>query len=332
MRISFAGQTFYMDAQSRTIWPSPNIPQYFSTTINKTKGYVKDVFQSPSAQQPLILQTCPGYTFLPPEMFHLIECFEKAEEKAISEIAVVDKSGNVLGSWQDIKPGHKCYFIAPLTPWQYARLQGTQIVKDFQQYHIGREKEIMSVADAQINLFNPQPSGNIEVRAALVKRKEESLALITNISRQQERYIRKIAEQYFSRWPDAKIKTYYDLLEEAHEEAPTRSRSQANVTPLSIASYGQKPEEAFRHFLEHLHHYALSHFFPPEHKGEDLTSMCEKFYRQSGYLKVKQHSWEVILRPFSQKELQKSAQIACQKFNQSGLKFPSQENLRIYLQ
>ena len=333
MQIDFANQIFYLDAQLRTVWPNPKIPLYFSATLNKTKSYIKRIFQSPSLQRPLILQVSPGYTFLPSEMFNLIQCLEKASsDEPISRIVVVDKSGELLRVWQNVKPGQKCFFIAPLSPWQYARLEGTKIVQGFRQYHIGPEKEIMSVADAEVNLFNPQLNKNIRLRAALVRRKEERLALITNISRREERYIRKIAEQYFSRWPEGKVETYYDLLEEAHKEALGRSRSRACLTPFLAIGYSQRPEDAFRLFLEHLHSYAKTHFFPLEYEAETLKSMTEKFYKQSGYLKIKRDCWEIILRPFGQQKLQKDLQIACARFNQMDIEFPDRRRLRIYLQ
>ena len=332
VRIDFSKQTFHLDGQCRTVWPNTKIPRFFSASVNKTRGYIKSIFQSPSPQRPLILQTSPGYTFLPTEMFNLIQCFEQAADEPISRIVIADKSANTLDSWQDVRPGRKCFFIAPLSPWQYARLQGTQIVRGFRQYFIGPEKETMAIAEAKINLFDSQLSKNIRVRAALVRRKEERLALITNISRREERYIRKIAEQYFWRWPAAKkVETYYDLMDEAQGEALARSHSHAELSPLSAMSYRQRPEDTFRLFLEHLHHYALSRFFPSEYEAESLKSMREKFYRQGGFLKIKQNCWEILLRPFGQKGLQKDVQIACRRFNQSGVRFPEGTLLRLNL-
>ncbi len=332
VRIDFAGQTFYLDAQGRTVWPTLKVPKHFTTTINKTKSYIKSIFQSPAGQQPLILQTAPGYTFLPPEAFNLIHCFEQAKDRPISRIVAMGKFGETLAFWSDLKTGRKLHFIFPLSPWQYGRLHGTQIVKGFRQYRIGPNKEAMSVADARINLFNPQLHTSIGLRAAMVRRANERLALVTNISWREERYIRRIAEQYFTRWPDATIKTYYDLLEGAHQEVLSRSQGKMYVTPLLTTSYSQQPQDAFRLFLEHLHRYALGHFFPTEYEAEDLKAMCEKFYRQSGYLRIKQHCWEVFLQPFPQKNLQKACQVACQRFNQSNIQFPAQKSLRIYQQ
>ena len=333
VRINFAGQTFYLDAQGRTVWPSATkIPRCFNTTLNKANGYIKDIFQSPSPQRPLILQASPGYTFLPTEMFNLIQCLEQAHDEPVSRIVVIGKDSENLAFWENLKAPRRCFFLAPLSPWQYARLQGTKIVCDFRQYHIGPEKEVMAVADARINLFNPQLNRNISLRAALVRRKEERLALITNISRREERYIRKIAEWYFTRWPDKKAKTYFDLLEEAHQEMLMRGRSQAPLAPFIMTGYSQRPQDAFRLFLEHLHCYAQSRFFSSEYDKETLVSMREKFYRQGGYLKIKQESWEIFLRPFSPKKMQDTAVLACQKFNQSDLKFPEKRRLRIYLQ
>ncbi len=333
LAIDFAGQTLYLDAQARTVWADfKKIPRDFGTTLNKATSYVRDVFESPSPRRPLVLQNLPGYTFLPTEFFNLIDCLEQAHEQPISRIVAMDKSGAGLKFWQDLKPPRKCLFLAPLSPWQYARLSGSKIVRDFRQYRIGPQREEMAVADADVNLVNSQLRKNIRVRAALIRRKEERLALITNISRRQERYIRRIAELYFRRWPAEKLKTFFDILEEAHEQQLGHPKDKGGTTPLAAIDYDKRPQEGFRLFLEELHRYARVRFFPSEYAEKDLQSMWQAFYRQSGYLKLGQDSCEIILQPFSQKKLQKDAQEACRRFNQSGLDFPAGKRLRISLQ
>jgi len=337
--VEFAGQTFFLDAQGHTVWPNSNIPHSFSVTVDKTSSCVKETFLSPSAQRPLVLEICPGYTFLPNEMFNLIQCLQQAHKQPISQLRIMGKFNEKLTLWQGFKAPRKCFFLAPLSPWQYARLQGTRIIRDFRKYHLGPEREAVSVADADIYLFNPQLNKNIKVRAALVRRQDlpagrqgERLALITNISRREERYISKIAEAYFSRWPAKQLKNYYDLLEEAHAQALAHPDSQTSLTPLAIGSYRKKPMDTFRVFLEHLHRYTLNHFFPSEYAAEDFAFMYERFYQQGGYLKMKGNYWEVILRSFPQKKLQESAKLACQKFNQSGIELSGRKRLRISLQ
>ncbi|UCB56769.1 MAG: helix-turn-helix domain-containing protein [Candidatus Omnitrophota bacterium] len=318
-----AGRKFYLDAQLRSVWPKPKIPQYFTATLNKTSSYVKDIFQNPSPQQPLILQACPGYAFLPGEMFDLIQCFEEAGEKPILRLVIGGKAGEVLNCWESLKPGQKCYFLAPLSPWQYAKLQGSKIIKDFKPYLIGPQKEPMSVAEAEVNLFNPQLNENVRVRAAMVRRQGERLVLVTNISRREERYIRRIVEAYFCRWPNRKMPSYYDLLEQGHEEVLARSDKLYRTTPLLTIGYDKDVLNGFRYLLAQLNRYAQEHFFPSEYRKEDLDSMCKKFYRQDGYLKMKQDCCEVTLRSFAQDVLQEAVQIARQKINQNGIKFPA---------
>jgi hypothetical protein len=339
VRIDCAGESFYLDAQLRTVWPSPKIPPYFSTTLNKTIGYVNTAFKNPSPKRPLILQACPGYTALPPEMFNFIQCCEQAADEPIARITAGTKSAETIKVWPQIEPAGKCYFLAPLSPWQYAQLQGTEIIRDFRQYRIGPEKEQMAVADAKIKLFNPQLKTNIIVRAALIRRKdlsagrqEERLALITNISRRQERYIRRIADLYFFRWPQAKLNTYYDLMEQAHEEMLGRSQTPSIATPLMTVGYSKSPLAGFKFLLELLHRYCLRHYFPAGFAQEDLSSLRERVYRQGGFLKIKQRFYELFLHPFADKKLHSEIQLACQKINQSGIKFNDQRTLRIHLQ
>ncbi|MBN2097042.1 MAG: hypothetical protein JW714_01035, partial [Candidatus Omnitrophica bacterium] len=339
IKIDFKGQSFYLDAQGRTVWPNQKIPRYFTTTLNKARGYVESIFLSPSVEQPLILQIMPGYYDLPAEIFSLIQCFEQAKHEPISRLAINDQSGEILKFWHNLSALGKCFFIAPLGHWQYERLQGTKILHNYRKYRIGQEQEPMEIADAQVSLFNPQLSENIKVRAAMIKRKEESLALITNILPQDERYIRKIAELYFQRWlaspaggPAPKVKSYYDLLEEAHQQVLSRSQGSLPITRLKSDSYDKKPpEEIFRLFLEQLNRYCLNHFFPSEYEARTLQAMRSDFYQQGGYLKMKQDGWQVWLRRFTEDKLNQVAQIACQRFNQSDVRLPENKRLRLYL-
>lgn len=331
--LEYAGQTFYIDAQLRSVWANPKIPHSFCATLNKANSYVENTFLFPNTSRPLILQAAPGYTFLPPEMLGLLRCFEQAPKEPIAKVLIMDKSAETLGSWHNLKPPQRCYFIAPLSPWQAEKLQSVKMIKDYQTLRIGVNRETMAVGDAWVELVDTQLSKNIRVRAALIKGKEQRLVLITNISPQQERYIKKIAELYFSRWPQEELKNYYDLLEEAHREVQVRSKSKLpSIESASALSYRQKPQETFWLFAEQLHRYCLGHFFPTEYSQESLPSMAQKFYKQSGYLKIKRTCWEVTLSPFDQKKLQQSAQIACQKINQSGIKISHQKDFRIYLQ
>lgn len=330
--IGYGGKTFYLDAQTRTVWPNTKIPKFFTTTINTAKSCVDNAFIAPSAQYPLILQTAPGYTFLPSEVFSLIRCFEGAKKDIMARVVIMNEKEEELTSWQNLKPSKKGYFIFPLSPWQYERLHKTKVLQDFRQYCIGPRRENMGIADAKINLYDSQANENIGLRAALIKRENENIALVTNISRREERYIRKIAERYFSRWPDEKIKTFYDLMEEGHEEATKRSQSQLKLETLLAGSEKKSAQEVFRLFVEFLHRYAKNRFFPSELEKESLKSMQEKIYTQAGFLRIKKNCWEIILQPFAEEDFENICQIACKKFNQCGLKLHNKKNLHIYLQ
>ena len=121
-------------------------------------------------------------------------------------------------------------------------------------------------------------------------------------------------------------------MDEAHRQVLTPSHDQSQLTSLLATNCKKKPQNPFNLFLECLHRYALSHFFPSGYATESLESMSEKLYQQQGFLKKKQHCWEISLRPFEQKNLQKDVQIACERFNQSDIRLADQKQLRIYLQ
>ncbi|MFC1699598.1 hypothetical protein ACFL1I_06560 [Candidatus Omnitrophota bacterium] len=296
LRIDFNGKAFYLDAQTHTVWPSPKIPQSFSTTLSEARSYVNNVFLSPSAQRPLILQACPGYNTLPEEMWKLMRCFEHSAETPITRIAIEDGSGKELAVWRNIKHRTKCYFLAPLSPWQYTQLRGIQMVREFQPAKLGPEQESVSIAEANVNLTNTQLSENIIVRIVLIKRKQERLALITNIHSKEERYIRRIAELYFWRWPDTKAKHFYDLLEVAHQEMLERKKAQKfepSQSPLALRP-AKDPFAGFKLLLGHLHHHALNSFFSARFSHNDLTAATDQFYRYPGYIRRTRRLTEII--------------------------------------
>ncbi|MBN3038968.1 MAG: helix-turn-helix domain-containing protein [Candidatus Omnitrophica bacterium] len=331
--IEHKSKNFYIDTQARTVWPSTKIPPFFAASLSKAKSYVNNAFINPSPKNPLILQTAPGYTFLPNEAFNLINCFESAQKGPISKVEILDREGKSLESWLNLKPQQKGYFIFPLSPWQYERLQQPKIFRNFEQFQIGPKRENMAIADAYVDFYDSQLKANIRLRTALIKRANENIALVTNISRSEERYIRKIAQMYFSSWPDKNIKTFYDLMEEGHEQASKRSKNPLNLKTLFAGSGEKGPQEVFALFVELLHRYAKNRFFPTQMEEEPLKTMLQNLYTRPGYLKIKKNSWQVILQPFTDADpLKDICQEACQKFNQCSLKLHNDKWLHIYLQ
>lgn len=329
--IDFKGQMAYLDPQNRTVWANTKIPARFSATLNTAIRYINETFWRSSIKNPLILQTAPGYTFLPPEMFSLMRCLDRSKIEPIGRIAILDEEGKEHASWSNIKMPKKGYFIFPLTPWQYERMGHPKITHEYKLYHIGPRKEPIEVADAQIALTDTQLSETINLRAALVKRKDENICLVTNILYHDERYIRKIADAFFYRWPGEKTRTFYDIMEEAHEEMEKRGNKKLDLTTLLAKNVQAQQPQAFQSYLEYLNWYAKRRYFPSEFEGKSLAYMSETIYRQGGYLRTKKDAWEIFLSPFDDEGVQKACKFACDYFNKCGLMLHTGKYIRIYL-
>ncbi|MFH1245203.1 MAG: hypothetical protein V1662_01835 [Candidatus Omnitrophota bacterium] len=340
IRVENTQGAFFLDAQGRTVWPAAPAPPAFTTTLSKAIRYVDRVFIHPAVRRALALQTIPGDAFLAPEVFSLIQCFEQGEAAGAWRLSILDNLGKRMtpDSMSD-SPAGKKYFIFPLRTPQFAQFCKVRNVQGYQKVKIGAEEEIVSIAQAQADLFkNSQHTDFVSVRAIIVERESETIALVTNIPYSAERYAKKIVEQYFDCRPLAgsKIKTYDNIREEAANMI--NWKQPAYLLPLLEAETKDLEEKrnypCFHYFfpllLECLHCYAQSHFFPLEDEKRSLDNAAEKIYRQGGYMKLKHGREEVYLYSFQDNKLQQTVGTACRNFNQSGIELSSQNTLRLF--
>ena len=85
----------------------------------------------------------------------------------------------------------------------------------------------------------------------------------------------------------------------------------------------------FKILLTNLSRYAQEQYFPPEKEYQNATmeTMLKTFYRQDGYVKISKTKVEVTLHPYEKPELQKAAEYACMKINNSDLHTPAGQRI-----
>ena len=71
-----------------------------------------------------------------------------------------------------------------------------------------------------------------------------------------------------------------------------------------------------------LNRYVAEHYFPPKYERAELRTMCNKFYRQNGYVKIRKRYIKVLLDSYDDPELQKDVEYACGRFNCSDVQTP----------
>jgi hypothetical protein len=213
------GSYFYIDGHSKHVWSDSNIPKAFFTTLKRAERGLHQYFIHSNKGNPLILLTCPGDTRLPGVLFDLIDAFENAAGKKIVKVAVFDREGLSLSIFKEFDNRRK-YFITLLREDMYKSEDSFKIIKTYRPLKVQKEgdevKVLEWVADAEYTLKERKKKGekkedkkdqkSRKVRVALVRKtvrdKQKLIAIITNIRRDQEPDIRKIAKRYFGRWPN----------------------------------------------------------------------------------------------------------------------------------
>jgi len=215
------GSYFYIDGHAKHVWSSKNIPRVFFTTLNRAERGLHQFFINSSKGHPLILLTCPGDSRLPQEMFNLIDCFENAVGKRIMKAAIFDREGLSLEIFEEFDRRKK-YFITLLRENQYKGIESFKIEEEFRPLKVEKDKDgkikkvLEWVAQATYELKDLKEKRKYPVRVALVKKqvegREKLIPIITNLRKNEEQDIARIAKRYFDRWPNQE-NIFKDMME-----------------------------------------------------------------------------------------------------------------------
>lgn len=443
---------FYIDGHAKTVWTDANIPLVYHTTKKKMERGVEQYFIHSSKGHPLILEECPGDTHLTKAMFNLIDSFENAVGKKIVEIVVFDREGLGIEVFKEFDDRRR-HFITCLRSNQYKGLESFQLRSDFKEYKKDKKGRVTQlIADADIALKDRQSKGQYKLRVALIKdlKRRKYIAIVTNIKREEDKEVSRIARRYYSRWPnqeniyrdmmniyldknagykkkevenrtalrkkeelETNLKTIENKLEKANksikqldnqikvvkdiyagEKKEQRSdrrslsykllhcqrvgerekllkelehleevmmkvldRYHRHITELekqrekkivyrgSLLTQKEKKEKElksldlsekmyeinpekneimsnFRTLLNNLNRYATEHYFPSKYERAELKTMCNKFYRQGGYVKIRKRYIKVLLDSYDEPQLQKDVEYACARFNSADVQTP----------
>jgi len=204
---------FYIDGHAKTVWTDANIPLVYHTTKKKMEKGVEQYFIHSSKGHPLILKECPGDTRLTKAMFSLIDSFENAVGKRIVEIVVFDREGLCIEVFKEFDD-RKRYFITCLRSNQYKGLDNFELKSDFVEFKKDDKGNVtQEIADADITLKDRQTKGEYKLRVALIRNlaRRKLIAIVTNIKREQDREISRVARRYYARWPNEE-NIYRDMM------------------------------------------------------------------------------------------------------------------------
>lgn len=298
------GSVFYLDAQCRAIWPTPDIPLNLCITHYITESYIKNTFIE--AEQPIIL-LAPAET-IGPEVVNFILACQGAEQKTISRLII-------QGPFQELSkflyvPTEKRFFIFGLFAEQQSRAKA-RLSPTMKKVNAPLEASEYVVQDGEIVLLQHIVRQEVKLRAVLLKKGPEEktgILLVTNIPK-EERANGEIAQLYLQRWPKPES-AFSDLLSRrafAKDEPLYRKYSNTN-----------RLEDIFSITLSNLNAYAQERYFPVPYYYWDLTQMQKTFYSLKGRLIPKQALlWLKLFAADS--ATQKDLSYAAERLNESSI-------------
>lgn len=338
IKITLADNTaLFLDSQLKTIWQDSDIPLAFSTTINKSRSYVDDIFQD--NVQSVNIFTAPGYFAFSPVFYELIYACEDLPEKRMLRLTFHNQHKNEIGVSLKL-PAAKRFFIMGIWPWQEetSRIiqEDVRIVKSF--YLEDWEKEIY-YSEIRANLPQYKLFQGLKIRAALIRDTGLSwprMGIITNFP--DERPIPEIISEYLLRWPNLD-EGYQDFLKKSEKSMFMPSK------PLSLQKPGASDEsnvytlssikvdlwQNLSLIVNNLSSFCQRYFFPAGYENMDFSTMKQRFYSLPGRLKMQNNRLFITLSLPPGYAFQKDLLYAVRRVNENDCTSPSGQKIQFKL-
>ncbi|PIQ88938.1 MAG: hypothetical protein COV72_05705 [Candidatus Omnitrophica bacterium CG11_big_fil_rev_8_21_14_0_20_42_13] len=269
------GSVFYIDAQFKCIWPSPDMPDNLITTSYISNSYIKSMFLK--SRMPIIL-LCPGKDITKEVCNFILSC-QGVELKNISRILL---HGGIkeLAKFSYI-PVQKRKFIFGLFPQQQAkhRIHLERLVRSVKGF--SSDKKEYFIQDGRIILSQHLIQQDITLRAGLLKnhhKDRSGILMLTNIPR-EEKSIEDIALMYLNRWPEPE-QSFRDI------NAPIRKAEINEEITLYNYNIYNTLDNFLDAVLETLNFYNKARFFSPASAKSSLSDMKEAVYALSGRFNI----------------------------------------------
>jgi hypothetical protein len=312
---------FYLDGQLHTVWSTHQIPDAFSTTINISRGYIKQYFQGDS---PFILFTAPGYDMSSKEFFNLLLGLE-GKKKGITTLSLF---GHKLEEIEAIslEPGKKYLFIVGLWPWQYLDYRQVKKIEGFKPFYFEPLNREFYVAEVEIELWQPPMDQRVTLKGYALKTNlsEKTRLLILGNLGTEEILSPGILNLYLSHWPN--LEEGFQDFSRKIELFTFTGDSQAVFHTETIKFIKEIPQDIQRFFYNYLmilDLYVKSQFLPPEYENQDFSIIKEQFYDLKALIQEKEDYVQLRFQPPHQYPYLKDLQYACHRLNEKEIISPS---------
>jgi len=317
IKIDFStDESSYIDGHMYTVWPTPNTPYCFSTTICNANSCINMHFNDVS---PLVLFTAPGYNSPTKEFFNLILGLESKNK----EIAGIRVYGNKLEELSSIysKENKKRYFVFAMWPWQFIDYRKVIKIGEFKPFYFEPTGLNLYCAGIEIKLSQPDVSQSLALKGCALKTtlsEKTKLVVLSNLAFEEGRP-EKLTNIYLSRWPNLG-ETFHDYSRKIELFTYTGS-SQRSLSAEAARQLQNPPrlKAVFENYLEILDLYVRWHFLPEEFKDKDLPAAREHFYGLNAIMKREDGRSVVKFSPPEGYLFLKELEYACHRINESGI-------------
>ncbi|MFC1805152.1 cell envelope integrity protein TolA [Candidatus Omnitrophota bacterium] len=319
------GTEFYMDGQLRTVWSIPQIPYSFSATTYNIKNYIYKYFQQ---NKPIILFAVPESEIPVKEFFNLMSSME-SQKNRVSKLTLY---GPKLGELETVRvrESFKRHFVFGLWPWQFSQYRTVKSIGPFQPYYFEPLEENFYIAEAEIELWQPEINQRITLRGCAMKRKPGEkirFVILSNFSGREFNLV-ELVNLYLSRWPNLE-----EGLEDFRRKIELFTYTGSSQSVVSASSLVLDREAAgdinriFEYYLNALDLYVRQQFLPIGLEGKSIGTMKEQLYSLPGTLKRRKDSFLMTLQPPPEAPYAQALKYACRRVNESDIRLYDDKRL-----
>lgn len=315
IQVSLSGQKqLYLDGQFHTSWSSPYIPYSFSSTLTEARRYIRRYFE---VKEPCLMFMAPGYDIPTQEFFNFIEHLNSDENRAMR----LTLYGNKLEEIETtrVSQRNKEFFICGLWPWQFTRYRKVKILSEFLPITLEELDRKIYVAEANIELKQPNINKEVTLRACLLKlspQEKTRQVLLTNLPNESAA-TEDVAKRYLRHWPN--LEEAFDDYSRKVELFTYTANSQRFFTTDALNLSEKVPSEVlslFSYYLKALDLYVRWHFLPLGYEEKDFGVTKERFYNLKCRIEEKEKSLLVTFKPPSGYPYLNDLIYACNRLNE----------------
>lgn len=305
-------QILYLDGQMHTLWPSQNIPSDFSSTLHKTRDYIKKHFNS---DLPVVFLAAPGFDAPTKELFELIK--PASTENYFIKLSLFDHK---LKEFEDsnLEMSKQKQFVFGLWPWQYVKYRKVKNISEFKPFLFEPLNKSYYLAEAEIELYQ-SAANKVTLNGCAIKTNINDkirMLILTNLPSKQAN-ISELAAIYLNQWPNIE-----EAIEDFNRKVELFTYTADSQRFFSTENLNLALQEAgsiggiLKSYLELLDAYFRWFFLPPGNENSIFATTKERFYNLEVELKHEEGAILAIFKPPSEYPFLKDLQYALRRLNE----------------